>query len=156
MVFEWIWVPDDAATIARLFPPGAGRGLPAGLVVLRGTGTEHQDEPRAPESCTINRWARGAIDLTCAAQEPSYAVVSSTNAPGWNVEVDGNEAPWITADLMRRAVKLEPGAHVVSWRYAAPGVVLGVSLALTALLALVALLAVSFVRPKREPAADEN
>lgn len=156
MVFEWLWLPDDDTTVARLFPPGAGLGLPAGLVVLRGTGPEHQEEPRAPEPCTISRWARGAIDMTCGNQEPAYAVVSSTNARGWNVEVDGRDTPWVTADLMRRAVRLEPGTHVVSWRYAAPGVILGVSLALTALLALLALLALSFVRAKREAGPDEN
>src|SRR5690606_15791426 len=28
MVYEWIWSADIAGALARLFPPGAGRGLP--------------------------------------------------------------------------------------------------------------------------------
>jgi hypothetical protein len=98
----------------------------------------------------VQRWARGAIDLTCAAQEPNYAVVSSTSAPGWSVQVDGNETPWVTADVIRRAVSLAPGPHVVSWRYAAPGVVVGL---IVALIGLAGLLALLLVRGRRVPAA---
>lgn len=154
MVFEWIWLPDNASVIARLFPLGAGRGLNANLLVLHGSGPEHQDEPRDPEPCTVTRWARGAIDLTCASQDAdSYAVVSSTSTRGWNVEVDGKDTPWSTADVMRRAVKLSAGAHVVSWRYEAPGVVVGVVIAV---LAALGLLVLCVVRVPREPGPDEN
>ncbi len=155
MVFEWVWVADDAAAIARLFPPGTSRGLPIGLAVLHGSGPDQQDEPRAPEPCTIIRWARGAIDLTCASQDASYAVVSSTNARGWTVEVNGADTPWVTADVMRRAVALPGGAHIVSWRYEAPGLVAGVTLAGLGVLGLLALLVWS-LRVRREPSADEN
>lgn len=154
MVFEWIWLPDDASVIARLFPLGAGRGLHSNLLVLHGTGHEHQDEPREPEPCTVTRWARGAIDLTCASQDAeSYAVVSSTSTRGWTVEVDGKDTPWNRADVMRRAVRLSPGAHVVSWRYEAPGLVAGVVIAAFGALALLVLVV---LRAPREPGPDEN
>ena len=107
------------------------------------------------EPCTITRWARSAIDLTCASQEASYAVVSSTNARGWNVEVGGKDTPWVTADVIRRAVALPPGAHVVSWRYEAPGLAAGVVIALLGALGLLGLLA-SALRVRREPSPDEN
>ena len=155
MVFEWVWVADDAAAIARLFPPGTSRGLPIGLAVLHGSGPDQQDEPRAPEPCTIIRWARGAIDLTCASQDASYAVVSSTNARGWTVEVNGADTPWVTADVMRRAVALPGGAHIVSWRYEAPGLVAGVTLAGLGVLGLLALLVWS-LRVRREPTPDDH
>jgi len=154
MVFEWIWLPDDASVIARLFPLGAGRGLHANLLVLHGSGPEHQDEPRDPEPCTVTRWARGAIDLTCASQDAdSYAVVSSTSTRGWTVEVDGNDTPWHTADVMRRAVKLSAGAHVVSWRYEAPGLLVGVLLGALGALVLVVLVV---LRVPRVVGPDEN
>jgi hypothetical protein len=146
MVFEWLWAADGTAALPRLFPPG-GRGLPPAIVVLEGRGTEQQDEPRPPEPCTVTRWARGAIDLTCAAEAPSYAVVSSTSMSGWDVEVDGRDTPWETADVVRRAVKLDAGAHVVSWRYIAPGSALGFALALTALIGLAGMAVLS--RPRR-------
>jgi hypothetical protein len=151
MVFEWIWIADDAAAIARLFPPGASRGLNAGVAVLRGTGPAQQEEPRPPEPCTVSRWARGAIDMTCAATEPNHAVVSSTAMRGWTVEVDGNESPWVVADVMRRAVALPGGPHVVSWRYEAPGLLAGILIALAGALGLLAMLVSSLVGAKREP-----
>lgn len=137
IVTEWIWLPDDATAIARLFPPGVGRGLPAGLVVLRGRGADHQDEPAEPEPCTVTRWSRGVIDLTCVANAPAYAVVSSTSAPGWTVHVAGVDTPWVTADVLRRAVEIPAGASVVSWRYEPPGLLGGVVVGLAGVLAVV-------------------
>ncbi len=153
MVFEWIWIPDEAGTIARLFPPGASRGLPAGVTVLQGTGPAQQEEPREPESCTVSRWARGAIDMTCAATEPNHAVVSSTAMRGWTVDVDGKTTPWVTADVMRRAVALSAGPHVVSWRYQAPGLLAGFVIALAGGVALLALFIHALLRAR---GTDEN
>lgn len=150
MITEWIWIPDDAAAIARLFPPGVGRGLPLGLVVLHGTGTDHQDEPGEPQPCTITRWTAGAIDMTCVANVEAQAVVSSSPADGWTVHVAGRDTPWVTADVLRRAVPIAAGAHVVSWRFVPPGIHLGAALAALALLALAAYAFVVTRRHKRD------
>src|SRR5690606_27446394 len=83
LVYEWLFVPDVDTAIARLFPPGANRGLGSGLVVLHGAGADNQDEPRAAQPCVIDRWTAGAIDVRCQADRPAYAVVSSTAAEGW-------------------------------------------------------------------------
>jgi hypothetical protein len=135
MVTEWIWIPDDTAAIGRLFPSGV-RGLPMGLVVLHGSGVDHQDEPSEPEPCTVSRWTAGAIDMTCVATLDAQAVVSSSPARGWTVHVAGHDTPWVTADVLRRSVALPPGAHVVSWRFVPPGIYAGAGLALLALLVL--------------------
>lgn len=151
MVSEWIWIADEAATITRLFPPGAGRGLPSGLVVLRGQGSEQQDEPSLPEPCLVARWTGGAIDLTCNAEGDVYAVVASSPAPGWTVHVDGTDTRWVTADLLQRAVPLAQGPHLVSWRYAAPGLVLG---AIVAALGALVLVATALVTRRRRRTPD--
>lgn len=156
MVFEWIWIADDAAAIARLFPPGASRGLTPFVAVLHGSGPPQQEEEREPEPCTVSRWARGAIDMTCAATEHNHAVVSSTAMRGWTVEVDGKRVPWVTADVMRRAVALPSGPHVVSWRYEAPGLLAGFVTALVGALALVALLMHSILRVSRSPTRTDK
>ena len=82
VVYEWLWIPDAAAAVARMFPPGARKGLDHGVVVLRGSGPQNQDEPSAPEPCTLDRWDSGAIDLTCTAHADAYAVISSSAAAG--------------------------------------------------------------------------
>ncbi len=156
MVTEWIWISDDAAAIARLFPPGVGRGLPQGLVVLHGRGNDHQDEPGEPQPCTITRWTAGAIDMTCVANVESQAVVSSSPAAGWTVHVGGHDAPWVTADVLRRAVPIAPGAHVVSWRFVPPGLYVGAALAALGLLALAGYGLVVSRRHKRDRESRET
>jgi hypothetical protein len=160
LVYEWIWIADAATAIARLFPPGAGRGLPPGLVVLSGSAPERQDEPRDPEPCLVVRWDPGAIDLTCTPDEVAYAVVSSTAMPGWTVHVDGVDTRWVTADVIRRAVAVQAGPHLVSWRYQAPGLVPALAIAGLGLLALgalgAALLTRRWRRYTRDPASRET
>ena len=48
-------------------------------------------------------------------------------------------APWLPADVIRRAVAIPAGAHHVAWRYAAPGLPLGLVLAGLGIALLVAL-----------------
>jgi hypothetical protein len=135
IVYEWIFADDLATQLARLFPPGA-HGLPAGLVVLHGRGAENQDEPSAPEACTIASWTDGAIDLACNARTDGYAVVASTPMPGWSARLDDHEVPWLAADVLRRAIPVTAGAHRVEWRYRAPGLVAALVLAALGILGL--------------------
>jgi hypothetical protein len=139
LVYEWLFVDDVDTAIARLFPPGAGRGLGSGLVVLHGRGSENQDEPGVAQPCTIERWSGNAIDLLCAATGPAYAVVSSTAAAGWSVSIDGRATPWLVADVMRRAVAVAAGDHRIAWRYHARGLAVALVLAALGVLVLVAL-----------------
>lgn len=139
---EWLFASDLATELKRLFPPGSKTGLPSGLVVLHGSGRENQDEPGPPEPCTVERWEPGALDLVCTAHEDAmgaYAVVASTPLPGWSVTVDDHATPWLTADVLRRAVAISAGTHRVQWRYRAPGLTVAFVLAAVGLLGLVAL-----------------
>ncbi len=132
--WRWTIAPTDA--LALIFFPGGGTGIPRGTLVLRGTGEPNAD-PGGPDACTIVAWRDGDIALTCdAGPAAAYAAVSSTSAPGWRATVDGTDTPWLTADVLRRAVPLPPGAHAIHWTYRAPGFGLGAALAATGLLAL--------------------
>jgi hypothetical protein len=136
---DWEFVPDVHAAIARTFPPvGARAGRER--VVLVGQGIANEEGLAPPRACTIERWTAGAIDLTCTAQLASFAVVSSSAAPGWSVTVDDRGAPWLVADALRRAVALPPGTHHVAWRYREPGLHAGLALAVLGALAVIALL----------------
>lgn len=139
VIYEWIYADGVEAQLKRLFPPGNFRGLDPGLIVIAGKGRENQDEPSAPEPCTIEHWQAGAIDLVCTPRGPAFAVVASTPMRGWEVSVDGKSADWVTADVLRRAVAVGAGSHRVQWRYHTPGLLVGAILAALGILALVPL-----------------
>jgi hypothetical protein len=128
---SWQWL-DERRALRDLFADPA-------TAVLSGTGSASEEEPGPPAACAIDRWRAGAIDLTCAAALPAYAVVSSASAPGWTAAVDGHPAPLVITDLVRRAVATPAGTHHVTWRYAAPGARGGLFIAALGVLVLVGL-----------------
>ena len=134
-----LWSADATNTLDLMYPAAGGVGVLRGTVVLAGAGPPSQPDRGDPLPCTIERWEPGAIDLACTTDVPAYGVVSSTAAPGWSVTVNGSDAAWLTADVLRRAVRLDPGTHRIAWRYATPGLRIGLLLAAIALLGLVAL-----------------
>jgi hypothetical protein len=145
-----LWAEADADALALLFPP-AGK-LPRGTAVLQGRGPSRPDGG-PPLPCTIRRWRAGDLELACAGDAEGYAVVSSTSAAGWRAEVDGAPVPWLTADVLRRAVPLPPGEHVVRWTYEAPLLAEGLWIALAGLAGLAAGLAY-LVATRRKAAPD--
>ncbi len=147
VVTDWLWVDDDTAALARLFPAGGGRGIAAGSVILRGFGPPPAAQEGHASTCELVRWDPGAIDLACDAASDGYAVVSSSATPGWTVEVDGMARPWFTADVLRRAVAIPAGKHAVRWRYALPGRRAAEAAALAGLSLLAALTILATRRP---------
>ena len=143
VVSDWQWIGDDAHALAALFPATGGRGIPASSVILHGQGAAANPATAThATTCDLVRWDPGAIDLACVAPNDGYAVISSSAAPGWSVEVDGTPRPWFAADVLRRAVAVPPGKHAVRWRYTAPsgGAARGLLLAGLALVALLVIL----------------
>jgi hypothetical protein len=138
----WRWVADDADAVRALFPPGAAGSAPHAVVVLRGGGVDDVTGG-APTPCAVERWQPGEIDLTCAAPRASYAVVSSTPAPGWSATVDGLATPWLTADALRRALPIPAGEHHLRWRYRPPAWSAALALSASGLLGLLGLLVVA-------------
>jgi hypothetical protein len=128
--------PDDA--LSFVFPADGGRGVSRDIIVLAEPGDSHDSKtPFTP--CAIDRWDPGDIALTCTTDADAYAVVSSTASPGWTVTIDGDDAHWVTADLLRRAVAIPRGTHAIVWRYRAPGFRIGLGCALLGVLALAGL-----------------
>jgi hypothetical protein len=122
VVSDWQWNDNDTVALATLFPAAGGRGIAASSVILKGAGPAAKPELAShATTCDLVRWDPGAIDLACVAPNDGYAVISSSAAPGWTVEVDGTPRPWVVADVLRRGVAVPPGKHAVRWRYAVPG-----------------------------------
>src|SRR5262249_19545467 len=138
-----------------LFPAGGGTGVPRGTTVLAGAGPAGPTSGE-PVPCTIDHWRAGDIELTCRADAPAYAVISSSSARGWSAFVDHSDAPWLTADVRRRPVALPSGAHTVRWPYAAPALTVGASTALAGLLGLLAIALAGYRRSHSAPIVSEE
>ncbi|MEO7092132.1 MAG: hypothetical protein ABI175_02700, partial [Polyangiales bacterium] len=132
----WAVAPRDAMDL--MFAAGGGTNVLRGTAVLKGGGDAHGDRG-PPVPCSVTTWDAGDIDVVCTPDTDGYAVVASSPAAGWSVTVDLDAADWLTADVLRRAVKIERGTHHVHWRYAAPGMRAGLMLAVVGLLGLIAL-----------------
>jgi len=141
------WSIDPANTLELMYPRAGGTGVLRGTIVLKGAGTARDDQG-PPLPCTIARWDAGAIDVTCTTDAPGYAAVSSSAAAGWTATVDGRATPWLTADVLRRAVPIDAGTHAIRWRYRAPGLRTGLLVAAIALLGLFALVLAAGRRPR--------
>lgn len=139
-----LWAVDPADALELLYPLAGHTSVLRGTVVLRGAGRADLDAG-GPLACGVSDWREGDIQLVCASPSPGYAVVTSTGAAGWSVTVDGYQASWLHADLLRRAVPIGAGLHTVHWTYSTPGQRAG----LVAALAGLALLAGAYVGSRK-------
>ena len=143
VVRSWLWQRDPAEALGLMFTRGGGTSLHRGTIVLDGAGPAGAS-PLDPAPCTVLAWEPGDIELAC--REAGYAVITSSPADGWTAMVDGAPRPWVTADVLRRAVKVSANAGV-AWRYQAPGFAPGVMLAAVGVLVLAMLLVLGGRRP---------
>ena len=58
-----------------------------------------------------------ALRVAATADVPSYLVLDDFYHRGWTASVDGQPARVYIANALFRAVALEPGRHVVEWRF---------------------------------------
>ena len=58
-----------------------------------------------------------AVQVIASPEVPSYLVVADFYHRGWTAYVDGRQSRVFIADALFRAVALEPGQHVVEFRF---------------------------------------
>jgi hypothetical protein len=83
----------------------------------------------------------GADDAECvevmtASDRPALLVLNDLLTPGWTATVDGRPAEILPANYLARGVWVEAGQHRVVFRYATPGLALGLALGIGAALAV--------------------
>jgi hypothetical protein len=142
VALDWTWSTDPLATVFT---------QPQTSIVLDGHGTPSQEASEPLAACPASRWTDGAIDLACTAPADAMAVITSSALPGWSATVDDRPVAWVTADAIRRAVPMPAGAHRITWRYRAPGLLLGLVLAA---LGIALLVAISLVRGAADRSSD--
>jgi hypothetical protein len=127
-------VTDAGTAIARLrdvaFDPTE--------TVLLGAGTALDGTGRG--QARITRYEPEAVTIEVTTDAPGYLVLTDTDYPGWEATVDGEATPIERANLVFRAVPVDPGHHTVEFHFRPASFRLGlwVSLA-TAWVGLIAL-----------------
>lgn len=82
-----------------------------------------------------------AVRITTTATVPSYVILNDFYHRGWTARVDGQPARVFIANALFRAVAVEPGTHVVEFRFEPLSHVIGAAISAVALLAALALIA---------------
>jgi uncharacterized membrane protein YfhO len=123
-------IPDDEQAIARMREPAFD--LAQTIILADG-------EPLAGEgnaTAEIVQYAPEEIVVDATTDAPGYLLLTDTFYPGWRASVDGVPAEIVRADVAFRALRLEPGAHRVEFRYQPTSVRWGAWISAGALLLL--------------------
>jgi hypothetical protein len=99
------------------------------------------------ESVQVVAYAAERVVLRADVRSPALLVLADAYFPGWQATVDGAAAPILRANLMFRAVALEPGTHEIIFSYAPAAWRTGAALSL-ATLAVLTLACVASVFPR--------
>jgi len=71
-----------------------------------------------PPAVRIATYHPARVDLEVRAEEPGYVVLTDAFYPGWTATVDGAIAGIVRTDCFFRGVRVAPGAHRLTLRYA--------------------------------------
>jgi hypothetical protein len=108
----------DGEALARLFEPAVVEGRLA--LVAGPSGALLAPAERAGD-CTLTSFSNTRLGASCRADRPGLAVFLEQHDAGWTADVDGVAAPLLRANLLMRAVPLQPGTHTVTLSYTPPG-----------------------------------
>ena len=97
----------------------------------------------------IIRYTPEEVVIQATTDTPAYLLLTDTYYPGWQATVDGQPAEIQRADLMFRAVRLEPGTHQVVFRYRPTSVRLGIWISVLALVLCLGVLVWALWRRER-------
>jgi hypothetical protein len=109
---------DDQA-----FPRLLEDDVVSGARVLLAPGSEFRADPSASraQACELEKFSNAEVVATCTAERSGVAVFVEQWDPGWSATVDGEPASLLRANIVMRAVALEPGTHRIVLSYRVPG-----------------------------------
>jgi hypothetical protein len=113
--------------------------------------------PDAPGPSSVSAAAATAIEdvspdvvrVTASATTPSYLVLDDFYQRGWSARVDGESAKVLIANALFRGVAIEPGTHVVEFRFEPLSQSIGAAISAASLLVVLMVLVVSVLRFRR-------
>ncbi|HEY8581093.1 MAG TPA: hypothetical protein VIL72_14495, partial [Beijerinckiaceae bacterium] len=73
---------------------------------------------RAPGTARIESYRNTEVTVAVDSPDGGWLVLNDVWHPWWRVEIDGRPAPLLRANVIFRAVRTPPGAHVVRFVFA--------------------------------------
>jgi hypothetical protein len=110
-------ITDDGQAIARLRDPAFD---PAQTAILAGGEplvSEGKVEAARPDQTEIVSYTSEEVIVDVTTDAGGYLLLTDTFYPGWHATVDGKPAQILRADVLFRAIPLEPGTHRVEFSY---------------------------------------
>jgi len=120
-------IADDHTALARLAEPA----FPADRLVLLAEGNPlATNTASARDSVEIVDYQAERVQLLVITEQPGYLVLADSWYPGWNATLDGRATPIYRANVLFRAVPLEPGTHTVVFEYRPGSFVIGATISI--------------------------
>jgi hypothetical protein len=128
--------PFDPARTALVEEPQSFSTSSIGAQAKSGSTPAPNDDARAQESARIVEESDWKIQVHTGSSSPSFLVLSDAYYPGWRASVDGREAHIYQTDYALRGVSVPAGVHVVGFELRPRSFRVGLTLSLSALVAL--------------------
>jgi hypothetical protein len=132
-------VADDAVALRRILDPAVIAGRTAWLAPESGVKSLVGPADSPAGTCVLDSYSNNRLQATCQVQRPALAVFVEQYHKGWHATVDGQPVPILRANLIMRAVALQPGEHRIAMEFTTPGLRLGALLTLLSLTILMVL-----------------
>ena len=100
---------------------------------------EQSDAAVAHDALQIADYQSQTVTLSVSTDRAGYLFLGDTWYPGWNAYVGGKPVPIYRADVLFRAVPIEPGQHTVAFEYQPMSYDLGTAISIISFLVLVAI-----------------
>lgn len=98
--------------------------------------TDLTGDASAPAEAAITRYEPSRIDIKTASSVPTVLVLSENYFAGWRASVDGQRAKILRVNYNLRGISLPPGEHRISFYYRPSSAIIGFTISLLTLLAL--------------------
>ncbi len=102
----------------------------------------------ASGTAAVRSERNATVTLRARMASAGLVVLSDRWTKGWTVQVDGHAAPSLRVNDVMRGVRVPAGSHRITWRYRAPGLILGAVLSALSLLAIIGTLVVVRLRQR--------
>jgi hypothetical protein len=127
-------LPDDKA-LERMFEPEIVAGESVWLAP-EGAPQPLSAPPGRAGECHLEAFANHRLVAVCTARERGFAVFVEQYDRGWRATLDGRPARLLRANLIMRALPVEPGSHRIVLAYHTPGLAAGSTVSVLCLLVL--------------------
>ncbi|MBI5034086.1 MAG: YfhO family protein [Chloroflexi bacterium] len=128
-------IANDDRAYERMREPA----FPTNRLILLNDGKPMQEDgdPSAQDNVLILRYEPERVELIAETNRAGYLFLADSWYPGWNAYVDGNLTPIQRANVLFRAVPIEPGKHQVVFEYRPQSFVIGATISIISVLILV-------------------